>query len=809
MIESVSFGADRVRIKDPSLFGVGHETLAAAFTQRVFRLSEVRSVTLEPALATATVLYRVPRSDLADFRVRLAETVGDSEAHAEDLPLPPWVFGERVTFHRLPAPRSWQTGRRDRISVWRLEWIGESRLQLHHPALIGNARLARRLDSTLGQHPGITRTRTTVSTGTVRVHFDSRRIKPWEVVQVAEASLAACAMVEPPVPLPESVDFQVANASVGLSAVGEFLLPLATPAAASLLVVANAGLLGDALRQLGRGKLGVPVFHAALIACSIATSQVLAYALTDWSLRYWQQRWRRTVTEATQTLIEENFPRPPQVTVLNPDGEHTVPTPQLWPGDRIRVRQSELVPADARVIGGVALVEETSVRGTSLPVRKSVGDEILAGSRVIVGTLEAEIERTGAETRAARLSAMLLGAISQLPREPALQKKAEDLAARTVPPTLITAGVGLALGDLITVGAILHQDWVSGPTLALPMQILRDLRQALHRGVVVRSGTALARLAESDFLVLDGDHPAWLTPRLELAEFHTRLADFDTLLARAAAAALYLGDDRATALMRACRERNLVVHEPELLGFDLGSTSVRIGKHRVDLIGPPVRSSRPTEALSLWIDGVETARLQFRFATPLPATELVTHWRARNLQVFVASSRPDAETWELARRIGADLAGGRLGPAQKLRFLTGLKKRGLRPAWLGDCCANPELAREAHVAVGFADAAGTGGEAADLVILGESPDPLVELLSLGRALESNVIAACRMAMVPNLLCIAGAFGGLLNGITSGMLANLGVLNVDRRMRQIIASGENGRLVRSLPPPQPISPTARP
>ncbi|HWO99306.1 MAG TPA: cation-transporting ATPase [Methylococcus sp.] len=783
MVESVSFGADWVRIKDPSVFGVGNETLAAAFTQRVFRLPEVQSVTLEPAQATATVVYRVPRSDLANFRMRLTETVGDSEPRAEDLPLPSWVFGERVTFHR------WQ----DRISAWRIERVGKSGLELHHPTLIGNARLAGRLDTTLRRQHGITRIRTTVSTGTVRVHFDSRRIEPREVVQVAEASLATSAMVEPPVPLPESVDFRVANTSVGLSAVGELLLPLATPAAASFLVIANAGLLGDAVRQLGRGKLGVPVFHTALLACSIATGQVLAYALTDWSLRYWQQRWRQTVARATQTLIEENFPRPSQVTVLNPDGEHAVPTPQLRPGDRIRVRQSEPVPADARVIGGVALVEETSVRGLPLPVRKSAGDEILAGSRVIVGTLEAEVERTGVETRAARLSAMLLRATSQLPREPALQKKAEDLATRTVPPTLATAGVGLALGDLITVGAILHQDWVSGPALALPMQILRDMRQALRRGVVVRSGTALARLAESDFLVLDGDHPALLTPRLELADFHTQLADLDTLLARAAAAALYLGDDRTTALTRACRERGLVVHEPELLGFDLGSTSVRIGKHRVDLIGPPTRSSRPTEALSLWIDGVETARLQFRFATPLPATELVTHWRARGLQVFVASSRPDAETWELARRLGADLAGGGLGPAQKLRFLTGLKKRGLHPAWLGDCRANPELAREAQVAVGFADAAGPGGEAAELVILGESPDPLVELLGLGRALESNIVAACRMATVPNLLCIAGAFGGLLNGITSGMLANLGVLNVDRRMRQIIEPGENERI----------------
>jgi hypothetical protein len=783
MVESVVFGADSVRIKDPSVFGLGHETLAGAFTQRVFRLPEIRSVTLEPAQATATVVYRVPRSDLPRFRVRLAETVGTSQPRTEDLPLPPWVFGERVTFHR------WQ----DRISTWRIERVGESGLELHHPALIGNTRLGGRIDTTLRRQQGITRVRTKVSTGTVRVHFDSRRIEPAEVIRVAETSLADSAVIEPPVPLPEPVDFRVANASIGLSAVGELLLPLATPVAAGLLVVANGGLLGNAVRQLVRGKLGVPVFHTALLACSIATGQVLAYALTDWSLRYWQQRWRRTVARATQTLIEENFPRPPRVTVLNPDGERAVATSQLRSGDRIRVRQTEPVPADARVIGGVALVEETSVCGMPLPVRKSVGDKILAGSRVIVGTLEAEIERTGVETRAARLSAMLLRATSQLPHEPVLQKKAEDLAARTVPPTLATAGVGLALGDLVTVGAILHQDWVSGPALALPMQTLRDMRQALRRGVVVRSGTALTRLAESDFLVLDGDHPALLTPRLELANFQTRLTDFDTLLTQAAAAALYLGDDRTTALMRACRERGLVVHEPELLGFDLGSASVRIGKHRIDLIGPHTRSSRPTEALSLLIDGIETVRLQFRFATMLPATELVAHWRKRGIQVFVASSRPDTETWELARRLGTDLTGGGLGSAQKLRFLMGLKKRGVRPAWLGDCRANPELAREAHVAVGFADAAGPGDDAADLVILGESPDPLVELLGLGRALESSVAAACRMATVPNLLCIAGAFGGLLNGITSGILANLAVLNVDRRMQQLVEPEENKRI----------------
>ena len=73
----------------------------------------------------------------------------------------------------------------------------------------------------------------------------------------------------------------------------------------------------------------------------------------------------------------------------------------------------------------------------------------------------------------------------------------------------------------------------------------------------------------------------------------------------------------------------------------------------------------------------------------------------------------------------------------------------------------------------------------DVWLLGSRYDSLADLVELSRGYDPAIARASRMATIPNLLCIAGAFGGLLNGITAGIIANIGVLNVDRQLHQTL------------------------
>ncbi|MFO1417310.1 MAG: hypothetical protein U1E83_01435 [Methylotetracoccus sp.] len=455
-------------------------------------------------------------------------------------------------------------------------------------------------------------------------------------------------------------------------------------------------------------------------------------------------------------------------------------------GDRVQILAGERIPADGRVIEGSALVEELPDSDLDRTARKSLGDRVLAGSRLYAGAIVLEVERVGPETTAEAIETTLIDVLSGLPRADQLNRKSEELAERTVVPTLATAGVGWMAGDLITVGAILHQDWISGPGLAVPLTTLQQLREAYRSGVLIRNPTALQRLADADFLVLDGDDPALLAPSMELAQVRSRIADSDVALRVAASAAQYLGDARASALAEACRERGLIVRQSDLLAVEPNRVTVRIGEHVVRL-SDGLRAKAAAPELLIEVDDQEVAQLAFRTASESRVAATMRRLRDEGWQTFLVSERSQQQADGLAARLGIELAGGSLNTAERVRFVEGLQRRGIRPVYIGRLAPHAEMAQTGAATID------TGGFAsvhtvADCVLLRGSYEDLATLLELSRAYEPEILSATRMATIPNLLCIAGAFAGLLNGITAGIIANLGVMNVDRKLRESLRAG---------------------
>ncbi|MFM8332747.1 MAG: cation-transporting ATPase, partial [Candidatus Methylumidiphilus sp.] len=583
----------------------------------------------------------------------------------------------------------------------------------------------------------------------------------------------------------------LANATLGLAALGEFAVPVVLPVCVGLLVVNNLGTIRDAGKELSQGKLGLPVLYTALLGCSITTGQIVAHALMEWSFRYWERRASATLAEECKTLLEQTLPIPVDARLVRSEQvDAQVPSASLQPGQRIRIDSPAAIPVDGRVIGGVALVEQASARGIRQAVRKAHGDEVLAGSTVLHGNLEVEVWRVGSETQAAQIAHSVIGSVRELAVNPALRRSAEAMAERAVKPTLAVAGVGWAVGGLFTVGAVLHQDYISGPKLAIPLETLRDIGAALRGGVVVRRGDALQRLAETRFVVLD-DHPAWTAAGLELHSLHSRLAasETDKLLCHIAGAGLYLGDGRAQALAEACRARGLVVRQPPLLTLAADRVAVRHGEHTL-ILRNAADDGETAGPLRVEMDGEEIAHLAFRASAVPQVAGAVRQLRGRGAQVFVLSSRPAAEASELAQRLGANLHGGDFSADEKLRFLQGLRRRGVLAAYVGNGQIAPELAEAAHVTVSLGGASGLAEDGvADLVVLGDSLDAYAETVDLALANRERIRASCRLALAPNLLCIAGGYGGLLNGITSGLIANVGV---NRVYQQAARSARDGQ-----------------
>jgi cation transport ATPase len=592
-------------------------------------------------------------------------------------------------------------------------------------------------------------------TGELRVRFDPNAVAALLLIRIAEPEILGREIAQP-VPSPEPVNFGLENVTLGVAAVGEFVLPLVAPVASGLLVLASLGTFGAAASQLRERKIGLPLLYTCAVGTRLSSGQFLAASLISWFFRYWESRYRQDVEVESRGLIDETATLSKQTRVLTADGlVRLVPTAELGAEHQVRVLAGEHVPVDGRVCRGAALVDEGFLGGQSGPVRRVTGDPVLAGSRLLAGTLDIETLHTGNDTRAARIAQTLIETTVPLPHPEALNQDAEDFASRTVAPTLLTAGAGLAIGDLTTAGAILSPDYATGVGLAMPLETLRDVRSAMRSGAILRTGDALRRLAATTWIVLD-DHPALHYAVCDVAEVFTKRHDETRLLPAMAAAGIWLGDERGPALARACRDRGLVVRRARLRDIDGQGVAIGIGDHLLRLRGRPAVAGATPPPLTIEMDGVTVAGVRFVRNGRSEAAAVVRRLQRGGLRFFLASEHA------VAKRLGIDRYCGSMSADDKIRFLHDLRRQSVAAAYIGDCLANAPVAREAHLSIGLAaaDAAADAGweqGSSDIALLAPSIAPLPALCALARDSAGRRDRVRYAVMTPNLLCVAGAF----------------------------------------------------
>src|SRR5271166_5173525 len=142
-----------------------------------------------------------------------------------------------------------------------------------------------------------------------------------ELIRLAEAALIE-GRSQHTVPSPEPVDFGLANASVGIAAVGEFVLPLVTPVTAGMLVLSNIETVGAAAHQLREGKIGLPLLYTSIVGATLASGSaaLLAAAVMSWFFRYWEHRYRQDLELENKALLDETMSVPEEARIVTADG---------------------------------------------------------------------------------------------------------------------------------------------------------------------------------------------------------------------------------------------------------------------------------------------------------------------------------------------------------------------------------------------------------------------------------------------------------------------------------------------------------
>lgn len=499
-----------------------------------------------------------------------------------------------------------------------------------------------------------------------------------------------------------------------------------------------AALFVQIVGSLRKGEFGLDIVAALSMSTALAFGETLAGAVVAVMYAGGQLLEDYAQTRARSELNSLLGRAPKTALVYTDDHLSEVAIDDIRPGDRILVRQGELVPVDGRIIRGEALLDKSILTGESVPQREPEGSDILSGSISLDMAFDMEATRRAADS--AYLSIVRLVQLAQSAKAP-MVRLADRFAMWFLLFAVLLAGLAWMLSREETrLLAVLVAATPCPLILAVPVALVAGISKAARHGILVKGGPVLEALARVSVLV--SDKTGTLTHgRADLADIEAtaRIAP-NEVLRLAASLDQASNHVMATAIVDAARHRGLKLTMPRnvretggkgLTGF-VGTRRMTVGAEDFvrRSLGLPaaVQSSRPgTVQVAVASGNSIVGRLVFSDRLrPDAANTLDRLRRAGISRVVLASGDDRAVVGDIARAVGADAAHGDLKPGEKVDIVKAERKHGV-VLMAGDGVNDAPALAAADVSLAMG-AAGSpaSAEAADAVLLVDRFDRIAD-----------------------------------------------------------------------------------
>ena len=274
--------------------------------------------------------------------------------------------------------------------------------------------------------------------------------------------------------------------------------PAAWQLAAAIILVF---LVKDIFFSLRRGEFGLDIVAALSMSTALYFGETLAAAVV--ALMYSGGELLEDFAEArARSEMNSLLGRAPKRALRYLDGQLAeVDIEQLVPGDRILVRQGEIVPVDGKVVRGKALLDQSIITGESVPVYRKTGDDVLSGSSSLDTAFDMTVMRPASESTYSGIVRLVQAAQqAKAPMVRLADRFALWFLALTV---LLAGGTWIVTGEHLRMLAVLVSATPCPLILAVPVAIISGISKAARRGVLVKGGPVLETLARASVLVID------------------------------------------------------------------------------------------------------------------------------------------------------------------------------------------------------------------------------------------------------------------------------------------------------------------
>src|SRR5450631_2517211 len=482
---------------------------------------------------------------------------------------------------------------------------------------------------------------------------------------------------------------------------------------------------------------------------------------------------------AIQSLLDF-LPR--TVAVRRNDQVMEIASDQVQVGDTVIVKPGGHVPVDGVVLGGRSFVEQAAITGEAMPVEKTPGDAVYAGTINQSGALEIEAQKLGRDTTFGRI----IEAVERAEKSRApIQKTADRLAGylvyfalgAAVLTFIITHNVRSTISVVIVAGAC-------GIAAGTPLAILGAIGRAAHQGAIIKGGLYLEALAAVDTVLLDKTGTLTFgTPQIREVVSANGFGERQ-IIAAASIAERKSEHPLAKAVMARAAELSFTLIEPDEFSYTPGR-GVRVSYQGEEiLVGSrafllahgfkrilPIEGNGADGVLEVYVTRGGQVLGSIRIADVLrpEAKNAVVAMRQMGLKTVLLSGDAQAVTTSVGRDLGVDEAVGELLPEQKAKWVSELRGKNHKVAMVGDGINDAPALVEADVGIAMGSGTDVARESADVILIGSDLSKLVETLRVARRCRGIIMQNFVGTLVVDSIGVGMAAFGFLNPLLAAFI----------------------------------------
>ena len=575
----------------------------------------------------------------------------------------------------------------------------------------------------------------------------------------------------------------------------KWLLP--APIRAIYTTVVSVKYIWKGIQTLAQGKIEVPVLDATAIGVSMLRGDYGTAGSVMFLLGVGELLEEWTHKKSVGDLARSMSLNVGKVWLKKDGQEILVPSEKTVAGDEIVVHMGNLIPFDGEVSNGEGMVNQASLTGESVPVRRTLGSVVYAGTVLEEGELTILVKQTGGSSRYEKITAMIEESEKL---KSGLESKAEHLADRLVPYSL----GGTALTYLLTRNAtkalsILMVDFSCALKLAMPISVLSAIREANQHKITVKGGKFLEAVAEADTIVFDktGTLTKAQPTVAEVVSFSETKSP-DELLRIAACLEEHFPHSMAKAVVDAAREKYLDHEEMHskveyIVAHGISTTingkKAIIGSYHFvfedeNSIIPEGMEEKfrhlPEEYSHLYLalEGVLAAVICIEDPLRPEAAEIIRQLKKTGLKKIVMMTGDSERTAKaIAKKVGVDEYYAEVLPEDKANFVEKEKVEGRKVIMIGDGINDSPALSAADVGIAISEGAEIAREIADITVAADDLAEILVLRMLSNRLMKRIHKNYRFIVTFNAGLILLGVGGILQPTTSALLHNTSTLYI--------------------------------